>query len=61
EADTTPEQCEAIYQLTSLPLFDQRFVIPPSHREEAIEASGDVHDFKGATGFGPRIKPERGL
>jgi nitrate reductase beta subunit len=61
EADTTPEQCEAIYQLTSLPLFDQRFVIPPSHREEAIAALDDPQEYKGATGFGPRVKPERGM
>jgi nitrate reductase beta subunit len=60
-ADTTPEECEAIYQLTSLPLFDQRFVIPPSHREEAIEAMDDPGEHKGFTGFGVHPRPERGL
>ena len=37
EADCTTEEAEAIYRLTSLCTFDDRFVIPPMHREEAIE------------------------
>jgi nitrate reductase beta subunit len=60
EADTTREECEAIYQLTSLPTFEERFVIPPSHREEAIEALEDPLFFKGATGLGFRQGPGKG-
>lgn len=59
EADTTPEAAEAIYRLSSLPLFDERFVIPPMHREEAIAALADPLEFKGAAGIGARAKPER--
>ncbi len=43
EADCSPEEAEAIYRLTSLCTFDDRFVIPPMHREEAIEMMEDPH------------------
>jgi len=59
EADCTPEEADAIYRLTSLPTFDERFVIPPSHREEAIEALNDPLEFKGFTGIGLRQSVER--
>src|SRR5262249_36190772 len=32
EADCTRDEAEAIYRLTSLPTFEERFVIPPMHR-----------------------------
>ena len=50
-----------MYRLTSLAPFDERFVIPPMHREEAVEMlkATDVH--KGDAGFGFREAPERGL
>ncbi len=60
ETDTTAEQAEAIYRLTSLAPFDERFVIPPMHREEAIEMLGDTADAKGLTGLGFREGPQRG-
>jgi nitrate reductase / nitrite oxidoreductase, beta subunit len=44
-----------IYYLTSLAKFDDRFVIPAAHREQAIEMLGDTGDVgavQGATGFG---------
>jgi len=56
-----PETADAIFRLTSLPLFDERFVIPPAHREEAIEMLQSTADVKGNTGFGTRITPKRGL
>ncbi|MBI3186210.1 MAG: nitrate reductase subunit beta [Myxococcales bacterium] len=59
EVECTREEAEAIYRLTSLPTFDERFVIPPSHREEAIEALTDPLEFKGSSGIGFRRKPER--
>ena len=59
EADCTEEQAEAIYHLTSIATLDDRFVIPPMHREEAIELLGDSLEAKGA-GVGFRTGPERG-
>jgi nitrate reductase beta subunit len=61
EADCTKEEAESIYKLTSLCTFDDRFVIPPMHREEAIEMMKDPHEHKQAVGFGFIEKPERGL
>jgi nitrate reductase beta subunit len=53
-ADTglTPEQAEGIYYLTSLAKFDDRFVIPAAHREQATELLEFTGDVRGATGFG---------
>jgi len=59
QADCDEQQAEAIYRLTSLATVDDRFVIPPMHREEAIELLGDSLEAKGA-GVGFRRGPERG-
>lgn len=61
EADCSPEEAEAIYQLTALCTFDDRFVIPPMHREEAIQMMEDPHETKASTGFGFVQAPRRGL
>lgn len=62
EADCSREEAEAIYRLTSLPHFDQRFVIPGAHREVAIEEmTGDTMKRKQDTGFGFTQAPKRGL
>jgi len=61
EAGCTREQAEAIYKLTTLAKFDERFVIPPMHREEAIEMlEDDTGAAKGFAGMGFRKRPERG-
>jgi len=52
EADCSPEQAEAIYQLTALCTFEERFVIPPMHREEAIAMMEDTREGQASTGFG---------
>ena len=52
---------DAMYHLTSIAPFDERFVIPASHREEAIEMLRATDEHKGETGFGFREAPERGL
>ena len=52
EVGLTPEIAEKIYYLTSLAKFDDRFVIPAAHREEAIEMMEFTGDNKGAAGFG---------
>jgi len=60
---TTPEELDAIYRLTSLAGFDERFVIPPFAREAAIEL---VHltqtpADRSGSGMGFIHAPERGL
>ena len=39
---------------------DDRFVIPPMHREEAIEMLDEPLEAKGFEGFGRRTRPVRG-
>ena len=56
-----PDTADAIYYLTALSKFDDRFVIPPAHREQAIEMLEFTGDTKGAVGFGFREKPLRGV
>ena len=51
----------AIFRLTSLATFEERFVIPPAHREESIEMLEATADHKGEAGFGFKEKPARGL
>ena len=50
-----------IYALTSLPKFEERFVIPAAHREQAIEMMDFTGDTKGDTGFGIKSKVGRGI
>jgi nitrate reductase beta subunit len=61
EADSSIAEAEAIYQLTSLCTFDERFVIPPMHREQAIEMLGDPMTHKQSVGFGFIEGPRRGM
>jgi nitrate reductase beta subunit len=56
----TAEMADAIYYLTSLAKFDDRFVIPAAHREQAIEMLEFTGDTRGSVGFGFKEKPERG-
>jgi len=58
---TTPEEIEAIYNLTSLAGFDERFVIPPFSREAAVELVHLTHTRAEARGMGFIHEPERGL
>jgi nitrate reductase beta subunit len=57
--ETTPEEAEAIFRLTSLPTFEERFVIPPLAREMAIEQTLDPSTHKSSAGFGFRQAAER--
>ena len=54
-------EANAMYHLTSIAPFDERFVIPPMHREEAIELINATDVHKGDAGFGFREKAVRGL
>ncbi len=56
---TSIEETEAIYRLTSLPTYEERFVVPPMAREDAIEQTLDPYTHKPAAGFGSRKTPER--
>ena len=62
DAGLTAEMADGIYYLTSLAKFDDRLVIPASHREQAMEMMEFTGDTKGSTGFGfKRGTAERGL
>ncbi len=61
ETGLTQESAEGIFYLTALAKFNDRFVIPPAHREQAMEMLEFTGDVKGNTGFGFRERPERGL
>lgn len=64
---TTPEECEAIWRLTSLPTFEERFVVPPLAREMAVENQFPELDperrnyptYRAEVGFGFRKGPSR--
>ena len=55
----TPEVAGAMYRLTALPTYDERFVIPPMAREQVIEQRTGTDVHKGAAGFGFRQSPAR--
>jgi len=61
KAGMTAEEAEAIYHLTSLPNYQERFVIPPYSREGDIEELYDPQQRKAEMGFGKRQGPQRGL
>lgn len=58
---SSKEEAEAIYQLTSLCTFEDRFVIPPMHREQAIEMMKEPHEHRTNVGFGFVESPKRGM
>ncbi|MGE5224643.1 MAG: nitrate reductase subunit beta [Omnitrophica WOR_2 bacterium] len=60
EAGLTPGQAEGIYRLTTRPTVEERFVLPPYHREMAVESREDPQVHKGDTGFGFVRPPVRG-
>ncbi len=61
EVQMDADTADAIFRLTALATFDERFVIPAAHREESIEMLENTADVKGNTGFGFKEKPARGL
>ncbi len=61
EAGLTAEAADEIYYLTALAKFDDRFVIPAAHREQALEMMEFTGDAKGSMGFGFKEPPKRGL
>ena len=59
-AGTTSAEAEAIYKLTTQATVEQRFVLPPYHREMSVEAWKDPLVHKGETGIGYLQVPTRG-
>jgi nitrate reductase beta subunit len=59
-ANLDESQAEAIYRLTTIPTIDERFVLPPYHREMSIEQLNDPLAYKGAVGVGYIEEPKRG-
>ena len=57
---TSPEEAEAIFRLTAMPTFEERFVVPPLAREVSLEPVLDPFTHKQEAGFGFRQAPERG-
>ncbi len=57
----TPEIADDVYYLTSLAKFEERFVIPAAHREQALEMLENTGDVKGSSGFGFHETPSRGI
>lgn len=58
EGDTTPEEAEAIYRLTALSKYEERFVPPPFAGDRAAEESGaGPYVEKGRAGLGFLRKP----
>ncbi len=61
ELGMTAQMADDIYYMTSLAKFDDRFVVPAAHREQAIEMLEFTGDVKGSTGFGFKLgSAERG-
>ncbi len=60
EAGLDVDTANAIYRLTSLPTIGDRFVVPPYHREMAIEMMEEPLARKQNTGVGRREAPARG-
>ena len=60
--NTTVDEVGAIYRMTSLPTYDERFVVPPMAREVAVEEQDGTQGAemrKRAGGFGSRKAPAR--
>ncbi len=61
EAETNPEELEAIYYMSALAGFEERFVIPPFAREAAIELIQITQARQEGGGIGFVREPRRGL
>ncbi|WP_305043970.1 nitrate reductase subunit beta [Geoalkalibacter sp.] len=59
QAQLSAEAVSAIYRITSLTRIEERIVIPPMLREQAIEAGVDTETHRQGMGFGSRRAPGR--
>jgi nitrate reductase / nitrite oxidoreductase, beta subunit len=60
EAGLDEQTAEAIYRLTALSTYQERFVIPPMAREQALEAVTDPFAHRQEAGIGYRRPARRG-
>ncbi len=60
DAGCSAEEAEAISRLTALPRFEDRFVLPPYHREEVIGLGVEPIKQRGQVGLGFNQPPRRG-
>ncbi len=63
EAGITAEDADAIYRLTALATLEERYVLPPLQREEALAGEpGEMmaEECRQQCGFGPTRTPRRG-
>jgi nitrate reductase beta subunit len=60
ELGLTTKDVEGIYELTTQPTPEKRFVLPPYHREMSVEMLGDPLARKGEEGLGYVQAPRRG-
>lgn len=61
KADLREKEAEAIFSMTSLSAAPERFVLPPTQREEMINTCMDPETCKECTGFGSIKDPKRGF
>jgi len=61
EAHLSAEDAEDIYNLTALSSMNERYVMPPIQREEAVESTCSPEMCKGQCGLGNTTTPERGM
>ena len=57
EAETTPDEVEAIYRMTTTANQYERFVLPPLQREVAVASTCSPEFCKGCTGFAHQPTP----
>ncbi len=60
DGQTSAGELEAIYHMTALASFEERFVVPPFLRETAVEAAADPHAHQAEEGAGFLRRPKRG-
>ena len=60
EAGITAAEADEIYRLTALATLEDRYVLPPLHREEALAGMCEPEVCRGSCGLGPTEPPKRG-
>lgn len=57
--NTTPDEAEEIFRLTSLSSFEERFVISPAKRDTVLDAMIEPNAYRSVAGLGIRRRPVR--
>jgi len=61
EAGITAADADAIYRLTALATLEERYVLPPLQREEALAGEAMADECRGQCGFGSTQAPQTGV